>query len=139
MPVEERRRIALHNHIAATWGEEAADTLFDLITPAGHELATRADIEELRREMQAGFASVEARFTGVEARFAGVDAQFATAETGIAARFTALESQLESMEHRLSGGFERRITEAVSMQTRTLVFSQLGALVTIAALAFGLR
>jgi hypothetical protein len=107
MPVEERRRVALHNQIAAAWGEEAADTLFDLITPAGHELATRADIEDLRREMHVGF--------------------------------TGVESTLESMEHRLSAGFERRMADAVSMQTRTLVFSQLGALLVIAALAFGLR
>jgi hypothetical protein len=62
MPVKERRRIALHNHVAAAWGEEAADTLFDRITPAGRNLATRA---------------------GVEARFTGVDAQFAALAFGL--------------------------------------------------------
>ncbi len=44
-----------------------------------------------------------------------------------------------AMEHRLIGVFERRISDAVTTQTRTLVFSQLGALVVIAALAFALR
>lgn len=107
MPVEERRRVALRQHVAAAWGEEAADTLFDLITPAGHELATRQDLAD-------GFARV-------------------------GARFDALEHRLESMEHRLTAAFERRIADAVTTQTKTLVLSQLGALVVIAALAFGLR
>jgi hypothetical protein len=34
---------------------------------------------------------------------------------------------------------DRRIADAVSLQTRTLVISQLVALVVIASLAFGLR
>ena len=54
-------------------------------------------------------------------------------------RFEAIDHRLEAMEHRLSATFERRISAAVTSQTRTLVFSQLGALVVIAALAFGLR
>jgi hypothetical protein len=50
-----------------------------------------------------------------------------------------LDHRLEAMEHRLSATFERRISDAITSQTRVLVFSQLGALVVIAALAFGLR
>ena len=40
---------------------------------------------------------------------------------------------------RITAVFERRISEAITTQTRTLVFSQLGALVVIAAVAFGLQ
>ncbi len=54
-------------------------------------------------------------------------------------RFEGLDHRLQAMEHRLSATFERRISDAITSQTRTLVFSQLGALVVIAALAFGLR
>ena len=50
-----------------------------------------------------------------------------------------LRTEMVAMEHRLGGLFERRISEAVTTQTRTLVLSQLAALVAIAALAFGLR
>jgi hypothetical protein len=105
--VEERRRTDLHRAASRTWGEEAADTLFDLVTPAGHELATRADL--------AGF------------------------RTDVDHRFDVLEQRLESMEHRLTATFERRIADAITSQTRTLVLSQLGALVVIAGLALGLR
>ena len=50
-----------------------------------------------------------------------------------------IRSEMEAMEHRLVTVFERRISQAVTAQTRTLVVSQLAALVAIAALAFGLR
>lgn len=65
------------------------------------------------------------------------------------ARLDRMGTQLERMGDRLgevSEGlidlgrqFERRIADAVNTQTKTLVLSQLAALVTIAALAFGLR
>lgn len=107
MAVEERRRIALHRHAADSWGEEAADTLLELGVPAGHEPATRADIQALRTDIE-------------------------RLDANVAARISALED-------RLVGTFERRISDAITAQTRALVFSQLGALVVIAALAFGLR
>jgi hypothetical protein len=118
MPVEERRRVALHRQVSATWGEEAAETLFDLITPAGHELATRRDVASLEARMDERFAAAQARTDG---------------------RFDVIEERLGALEHRLLAAFERRIADAVTTQTRTLVLSQLGALVVIAGLALGLR
>jgi hypothetical protein len=107
MAIDERRRIALHRQAAETWGEEAADTLLELGAPAGQQVATRSDLDDLERRVDQ--------------------------------RFDALDHRLEAMEHRLSATFERRISAAITAQTRALVFSQLGALVVIAALAFGLR
>jgi hypothetical protein len=118
MTVEERHRIALHPAAARTWGEEVADTLVERVAPSGHELATRADVEALDRRLDARFAAVDERLD---------------------ARFEAVDLRLESMEHRLMATFERRIADAVTSQIRTLVFSQLAALVVIAGLAFGLR
>jgi hypothetical protein len=43
------------------------------------------------------------------------------------------------MRHELIGAVDRRIADAVALQTRTLVISQVVALVVIAGLAFGLR
>jgi hypothetical protein len=107
MAIDERRRIALHRQATETWGEEAADTLLELGAPAGQQVATRSDLEDLEQRLDH--------------------------------RFEALDHRLEAMEHRLSATFERRISDAITSQTRVLVFSQLGALVVIAALAFGLR
>jgi hypothetical protein len=118
MPVEERRRAALRQQVTATWGEEAAETLFELMTPAGHKLATRQDIEALERRM---------------------DRRFTALESSVDGRFAVLDERLEAMEHRIIGAVERRVADSVTLQTKTLVFSQLGAVVVIAGLAFGLR
>lgn len=128
MPVEERRRLALRQHVVATWDEEAADTLFELVAPSGHELATKQDLASLEDRLDRRFDDVDRRFDEIEHRFEGVEH-----------RFEGLEHRFDGLEHRLTAVFERRISDAVTAQTRTLVFSQLGALVAIAALAFGLR
>jgi hypothetical protein len=129
MTVEERRRIALHRAAAGTWGEEVADTLVELVAPSGHELATRADVAGLDARWEARFAAMEERW----------DLRLAAMEERVDARFEAMDHRLESMEHRLTATFERRIADAITSQTRTLVFSQLAALIVIAGLAFGLR
>ena len=109
MAVEETRRIALHRAAAASWGEEVADTLVELVTPAGHEPATRADIHGVLAAMNAMDQRWDARFT----------------------------SGLEGLEHRLSAAFERSIREAITSQTRSMLLALVVVTVTIAALAFG--
>jgi hypothetical protein len=135
MTVEERRRIALHRAAAASWGEEVADTLVELVAPSGHELATRADIRGVLDAMEAMDQRWDERFTAAEQRW---DERFGAAEQRWDERLTTSTAQMESMEHRLQAGFERGIREAITAQTRTLVVSQLVAIVTIAGLAFGL-
>jgi hypothetical protein len=81
--------------------------LFELMTPAGHEVATRQDVASLQRNMDHWFA--------------------------------VMDERLEAMEHRTIGALERRIADSVTLQIRTLVVSELGAVVVIAGLAFGLR
>jgi hypothetical protein len=114
---------------AASWGEEVADTLVDLVAPSGHELATRADIQGLLAAMEAMDARWDERFAVAERRW---DERFAAAEQWH-------EAGLAGLEHRLTAAFERGIREAVTTQTMTLVISQLVAVVVIAGLAFGLR
>ena len=45
MAVEEQRRAQLRAAAATSMGQEAADTLMELVTPAGQDPATRRDIE----------------------------------------------------------------------------------------------
>jgi hypothetical protein len=95
MAVEERRRIALHRAAAASWGEEVADTLVDLVAPSGHELATRADIEGILAAIEAMDARWEERFAAMkretDQRFDAVDQRFAAAEQLTGDRFAAAE------------------------------------------------
>ena len=113
MAVEEPRRIALHRAAAESWGEENADTLVDLVTPAGHEMATRADIRTVLSALEAMDERWDERRTAADDRWA---------------------SQLEATEHRLTAAFERGIREAVTTQTRVLVISVLVAVVTMGGL-----
>jgi hypothetical protein len=88
----------------------------------------------------AGLTAMEARW---DERLTAVDARWDERLTAMDGRLTAMDERwdirMESLGHRLTATFERRIADAVTSQTRTLVFSQLAALVVIAGLAFGLR
>jgi hypothetical protein len=157
MSIDERRRLALHRAAAGTWGEEVADTLAELVGPSGDEVATKDDVGHLGRRMD----GLDQRMDGLDQRMDGLDHRMdlldqridameqrwdertVTAERRWDERIAAFnvkwDQQMEAMEHRIIATFERRISVAVTTQTRTLVFSQLSAVVVIAALAFGLR
>jgi hypothetical protein len=162
MAVEERRRIALHRAASEAWGEEVADTFMELVAPSGHELATRADIQgvlaamatmderltgqiaDLDQRLTGRIAALDERLTGkmaaLDERLTG---QMAALDERLTGQMAALDERwdlrMESLRHEIVGAVDRRIADAVNLQTRTLVISQLVALVVIAGLAFGLR
>jgi hypothetical protein len=168
MPVEEQRRRALHQAAAASWGEEVADTLVELATPAGHDPATRADIEGVLAALDAMDERWSERFAAMDERWSE---RFAVMDERWSERFVAMDARLEAMderwserldamdergserleaidarweersagmEHRLTATFERGLREAITAQTRGLVVSLLVSVVAIAGLAFGL-
>ena len=146
MSSEERARAALIRAAAESWGQEVAATLSELLPPDGDRPATRRDIEGVLAAMnamderhEARFDALEGRSSRLEARVDGLEARF----DGLEARFDGFEERvtlrLDAAVDRITAVFERRISEAITTQTRTLVFSQLGALVVISALAFGLQ
>lgn len=128
MPVEERRRAQLRHAAAASLGEEAADTLMELVTPAGHDPATHADIKGVLTALDAMDERWSAQLTAMDERWSE--------------RLTAMDERSEqrslAMEHRLTATFERGLREAITSQTRALVVTLLVAVVAIAGLAFGL-
>ncbi len=154
MAVEERRRVALHRAAADSWGEEVADTLVELVAPSGHELATREDVRVILDAMDAMERRWDARFAAQDERLSAMDDRWHERLSAMDERWherlSAMDQQwdirFEGAEDRSVGRFheamalfERRIADAVTHQTRTLVFSQLAAIVLIAGLAFGLR
>jgi hypothetical protein len=135
MAFEERRRIALHRAAWETWGEEVADTLVELVAPSGHELATRADIQGVLAAMAAmderltgQIADLDERLTGqiagLDERLTGQMVANAAQVTGqIAALDERWDLRMESLRHGIIGAVDRRIADAVNLQTRTLVVS----------------
>ena len=160
MAVEEHRRIALHRAATESWGEENADTLVDLVTPAGHEMATKADIQTVLSALEAMDERWETRFVAMEARLDAIDGRLDAIDGRWEERLSAMEvrwdervsamevrwdervsamnerwaSQLEATEHRLTATFERGLRDAVTTQTRVLVISVLVAVVTMGGL-----
>jgi len=109
-------------------GEEAADTLMELVTPAGQDPATRADV----RGVLAAVDTLDERLT---AQLAAMDQRWSERLAALDERW---EQRAEAMEHRLTASFERGLREAITAQTRALVVSLLVSVVAIAGLAFGL-
>jgi hypothetical protein len=135
MPVEEPRRIALHRAAAASWGEEVADTLVELLTPAGHEMATRADIQTVLTAMDAMDQRWDERLAAMDERINAMDQRW---DERLAAMDEGWDQRMEATEQRLTAAFERGLREAITSQTRLIVVSLLVAIVTIAGLAIGL-
>lgn len=135
MPVEEQRRLALYRAAVASWGEEVADTLVELVTPAGHDPATRSDIEGVLVALDAMDERWSERFAAMDARLGGMDERWSERLTAMDQRW---EERSAAMEYRLTAAFERGLREAITAQTRALVLSLLVSVVAIAGLAFGL-
>jgi hypothetical protein len=78
----------LKRRLQQSLGTEAAEDFVSWMEGVDN---ARADIAELRHEMQVGFARVDARFAGVDTKFAGIDTKFASLD----GRFSALEALIE--------------------------------------------
>lgn len=109
MAVDERRRMQLFEQLAAVIGDEATGTVFELLPPPNTEVATRDDLEGLRREMQRGFEEVSRRFDRQSARFDRVDEQFDRVDE----RFARVDERFAGVDERFEG-LEERLTDRLS-------------------------
>lgn len=125
-------RPATLDRVTATLGGKAAETLRDLLPPPGTDVATKDDIAELRTLIEALRAEMLAGFERIDQRFEQVEGEFARADE-------RTDLKLAALRDHLTGAFHEGINAAIVSQTRTLVLSQLAALVAIAALAFGMQ
>ena len=139
MPVEERRRAQLRAAATASLGEEAADTLMELVTPAGEDPATHGDIKGVLTAMDALDERLSGQLTAMDKRWSE---RLTAMDERWSERLDAMDQRWEqrslAMEHRLTATFERGLREAITSQTRALVVSLLVSVVAIAGVAFGL-
>ena len=132
MTADAARRRALLRAAADSWGQEAADTLSELLPPPDDRPATGRDIEGVLAAIDALDTRLSSRIDVLKERIDRLEMRFDAFEG-------TLDLKFESAVDRITAAFERRISDAVTTQTRTLVFSQLGALVVLAALVLGLQ
>lgn len=125
MAVDEARRSRLYERLARAIGPDEATTMFELLPPAGTDLATRADIDMVDQR----FEAVDRRFEAVDRRFDAVDHRF----DAIDQRFESLEGELREMRADLRG-LRGEVTAAISTQSRAVVLGVLTATVSIGGL-----
>jgi hypothetical protein len=116
MSVTEAQRLTLRTSLVAAIGEPATDVLMEAMPPIDYDnLATKADLNVLRTDMDARFAMVDARFVALSAELRG--------------EMTGLRGEMATL-----GGDLR--TEMASL-TRILVGTHIASMLGFAGLILG--
>jgi hypothetical protein len=116
MAIDERTRHELHQRLDAVLGGDAAATLMAHLPPTGWgDVVTR---EYLDLALGAQDARVDARFAQMDRRIAG------------------LESRIDAVKHEILAAVRGELITAIGMQTRTMVFAMIAALVSLGSIAF---
>ena len=127
MALHERARHELFLRLQQVLGAEQADTLMEMLPPVGWaDVATKRDLDALEERMNLRFGLVDQRFAALEQRFDQ--------------RFGMVDQQFETLEHKLLAAFRSELlaqSNVIGAQTRTLVLANVGSVLSIAALAFG--
>ena len=116
-------------------GDVAAMALIEKFPPDGRVEALRDEMHESFEEVWERFRRVDARFDQVDARFEQVDARFEQVERHL----ERIDSRFEVLEHRLTAAFRGELNAAITAQTRTVMFSMLGSIVSVGAIAVTLQ
>lgn len=160
MAVDERSRHELYQRLEGVLGPDAATTLMSHLPPVGWaDVATKDDLRHLEAATKAEFRSVETELRHLEAamkaelrqleaatkaevrsleerlgtRFAEVDARFAQVDgrfDAVEERFGLLEQRIERSRAEVLAAIRGEIVSAMAGQTRTMVVSFFGAVVT---------
>ena len=126
--LSERRRHDLYATCRERLGEEATETLMELLPPVGWaDVATKSDFESFgaifRTELRSEIAAVRSEL-----------------HTEIAALRSELRSEIATLRSDLGSdmaGLEVRLTDKMAAQTRALVFAFVGSMLTVSGIAFG--
>jgi hypothetical protein len=117
MVLDERARHELFLRLEELLGPERAATLMEMMPPVGWaDVATKRDLDALEERMGYRFELVDRRFEALDQRF-------------------------EASEHKLMAAFRGEMlaqTNAITSQTRTLLLANVGTVLSLAALAFGI-
>ena len=101
MAISEAARADLYTGLSEVLGRDRAETLMAYLpTFDPTDIATRADIENLRQEMNRRFEQVDQRFEQIDRRFEQVDQRFEQIDR----RFAAVNGRLDRLFQTLVAG-----------------------------------
>ncbi len=125
MAVGEQARHALYGRLEQMLGAEDATTLMSYLPPTGWaDVAVKRDLDALEERLNLRFAAVDER---LDLRFAAVDERFRT-----------LELRIDLTEQRLLAAFRGELNAAVTSQTRTMLYTMAGTVVSLGGMALAL-
>ncbi len=152
MAVDERRRRGLFQAAAQTFGQEHAETMFELFPPSSSELALRSDVVALRADVDGLRADVDglradvdglrAEVDGLRTDVEGLRGRVDALSTIMGERFAAMDQRFDDqhqfLEARLGGlrdelvaAFRGELVTTVAGQTRAVI-------VAVATATFGI-
>ena len=106
MKVSEEQRRELFDRIRSVLDEETATLLLEVTMPANVELATRADIQEIRAEILLRFTELDGRLS---AQIAELAARMTDMDGRLSARITEVDGRLTkaitALDGRVTQGF----------------------------------
>ena len=148
MALDERARHELFLRLEQVLGPESAETLMEMMPPVGWaDVATKRDLDALEERMDLRFEIVDQRFEAMDRRFDAMDRRFDAMDRRFEAmeqqfeqRFGLVDSRFEALEHKLIAAFRGELlaqSNVITAQTRTLLLANVGTVVSLAALTFG--
>jgi prefoldin subunit 5 len=125
MAVSDARRLQVFEQARAHWGEGPAETLMELVVPAGPDMATKADIDMAVVTLSSRIDGTDRRIDGLDTRIDrlsdridGLDQRIDGLDTRIdrlSDRFDGLDQRIDGLDTRIDrlsdriDGFDRRI------------------------------
>ena len=133
MAITEHQRLQLAEAATASFGEDVAAILMELLVPAGDHPATRRDLD-------AHIVRMDDRFEAFGTR---MDERMTAFETRMDDRMTAFEhrvdakidAKIDALRDDLTAVFRAELVTAVSGQTRAVILSSATAVFGIGGLA----
>lgn len=127
MALDERARHELFLRLEQALGPESAETLMELLPPVGWaDVATKRDLDALEERLNLRFDLVDRRAKAIDQRFEMLGQR--------------LDQRFEASEHKLLAAFRGELlaqSNAINSQMKTLIFANVGTVISMAALAFG--
>jgi hypothetical protein len=141
MAVEERRRAGLFEALAGAFGEEAANTMFELLPPAGHHGATTDDVERLgialRTDMEALRIELREEMAELRTELRGEMSELRGEVGDVRAEVGLLRRDIAAQNAELLATFRQELNEALLRSNRSMVIglaSTLLAAITLASI-----
>jgi hypothetical protein len=117
MALDERARHELFLRLEQVLGPESAETLMEMMPPVGWaDVATKRDLDALEERMNLRFEVVDQRFDALKHEL-----------------LAAFRGELLAQSNLIIGQ-----SQQITAQTRTLLVANIGTVVSLAALAFGI-